>query len=163
MYIKTLSVTVLTAFLTVTGARAAAVGSGVLPDLDAVARYLESGGSVRVILDLDAVGLIHEYGIQPDVAARFAGFTPDGFTSYKSDSQAEGYSYLLLTSDTRLVTTAPAAYLETTTVKILGDGSVEITVNQYMLPDYGTVIEFSADARLATTPDDPAGVYIYPR
>ena len=90
-------------------------------------------------------------------------FTPETLTVRRpfgttgEDDYIELPAYSLLDDPAR----GPAA--EFMTVKVFSDGAVEVTVEYFSLPDYGSLFSTTADARLATTPDDPAGVYIYER
>jgi hypothetical protein len=148
--------------LTFSAAYAVPDGPGVIADFEELVRHLESGGSVAVVVDLDAVGLVAEYGEDVDVELQMLGFMPTSFSVYRYSDRTEGYTYLAISSTATLVNTPTGPIFETMDLKISNDGSVEIGATAY----YSAIDSFSeltAKARLASTPEDPAGVYVYRR
>jgi hypothetical protein len=134
----------------------------IIADFGELVRHLENGGSVAVVVDLEAVGSVEGYEESPGFVSDVIGFSPVGFAMYRYGGGTEGYSYIVLNSAAELVDTRSTPGFETNVVKISEDGSAEIRVRIY----YSATDSFSestATARLATTREDPGGVYVYRR
>jgi hypothetical protein len=129
----------------------------IIADFGELARHLENGGSVAVVVDLEAAGPVEGFEENPGFVSDVFGFSPVSFAMYRYGDGTEGYSYIVLNSAAGLVGTR-----STNVVKISEDGSAEIRVRIY----YSATDSFSestATARLATTREDPGGVYVYRR
>lgn len=124
--------------------------------------HLENGGSVTVVVDLEAVGPVEGYDESRGFISDVIGFSPVGFAMYRYGDGTEGYSYLVLNSAAKPVNVKSTPGFETNVVKIFEDGSVEIHADVYY-PATDSFSELTAMARLATTREDPAGVYVYRR
>jgi hypothetical protein len=162
MHPNCLSAVVSALVLTLSAPYAAPNGPSVIADFGELVRHLESGGSVAVVIDLGAVGLAEEYGVVPDEMAQVTGFTPADFTVYSCPDRAEGYNCLILISAATLVNTLTTSNFKTTAVKVFDDGAVEINLITYRFL-FDSFVKRTVEARLATTSEDPAGVYIYRR
>jgi hypothetical protein len=134
----------------------------IIADFGELVRHLENGGSVTVVVDLEAVGPVEGYDESPGFISNVIGFSPVGFAMYRYGGGTEGYSYVVLSSAAKLVETQSTPGFETKVVKISEDGSVEIRTGIYH-PATDSFSESTAVARLATTREDPAGVYVYRR
>lgn len=134
----------------------------IIADFGELVRHLENGGSVAVVVDLGAVGPVEGYEENPGFVSDVFGFSPVAFAIYRYGGGTEGYSYLVLNSAAELVYTRSTRGFATKAVEISEDGSVEIRIEIYY-PATDSFSESTATARLATTREDPAGVYVYRR
>lgn len=134
----------------------------IIADFRELARHLENGGSVAVVVDLEAVGPFEGFDKSPDFMSSVIGFSPVGFAMYRYGDGTEGYRYLVLNSGAKLISIQSTPGFETNSIEISEDGSVEIRVRIYY-PTVDSFSESTAMARLATTREDPAGVYVYRR